>query len=339
MQILSAREAIRNHQQNDYNKWNSTKSDPKLASERLLKDIYEPFIVPEFKFNRTDNVFTIGSCFARGLENALSSEKISILSVTNEFDKYPIAGKGITRSGYMNKYNTYAIYYELLWALEHLNLKGEFFIEAGNGDYIDMHTNPTLVNSDFNTTLEKRNKLRKIFSKIKECQMLTITLGLIEVWYDTKNDVYLNMTPGPRLLKKYPERFELRVLDYNENLSVLEKAYTLLLKHNPSLNIVVTVSPIPLQTTFTSKDIVVANMKSKSTLRVVAEAWADLHDNVHYFPSYEMAILSNQNKVWIEDRRHLKGAMTQIIMEIFKKYYLNDYNNWDSQIERFRKKL
>ena len=43
MQILSAREAIRNHQQNDYNKWNSTKSDPKLASERLLKDIYEPF--------------------------------------------------------------------------------------------------------------------------------------------------------------------------------------------------------------------------------------------------------------------------------------------------------
>lgn len=339
MQILSAQEAVNNHQNNNYNKWNGTNADSKLASLRIQDDLFEPHINSEFKFSRKDNVFTVGSCFARGLESALSTEKINILSITDEFDQYPIAAKGITRSGYMNKYNTYSIYYEILWALENLNINGEYFIEKGNGEFIDMHTNPTLKVADFNTTLERRNKLRRIFKKILECQLLTITLGLIETWYDTENGVYLNMTPAPRILKKYPDRFEMRILDYNENLLVLEKIYSLLQKYNSKLNIVVTVSPIPLQTTFTNKDIIIANTISKTTLRVAAESWANLHSNVHYFPSYEMVILSNQNIIWIEDRRHIKGLMAQYIMEVFKKNYLSGYKNWSSEIERISKIL
>ena len=227
----------------------------------------------------------------------------------------------------------------MLWAFENLNRNGEYFIETGKDVFIDMHTNPTLIPTDFETTLKKRNKLKNIFLKIKDCQMLTITLGLIETWYDTKNKVYLNMTPGPRILKRYPDRFELHILDYNENLSVLEKIYSLLQKHNPKLNIIVTVSPIPLQTTFTNYDIIVANTTSKSTLRAAATDWADKHENVHYFPSYELALLSNQHKVWIEDRRHLKGAMTQYIMEIFKKYYFHGYDQWKTRMEKLKNML
>ena len=78
MKILSATDAVKNHQQNKFNKWNSTKIIPELASERLRNDVFEPFISPGFKFKQKDNVFTIGSCFARGLESALSSEKINI---------------------------------------------------------------------------------------------------------------------------------------------------------------------------------------------------------------------------------------------------------------------
>jgi len=341
IQKLSSNEAVKNYKQNNYCKWCSTgESNKYLASIRLLNDIFEPFIIPEFKFARTDKIFAIGSCFARGLENALSADKIKVLSITDEFDKYPLSREGVTRRGYMNKYNSYTIYYELLWAFENLNLKGEYFVESTGGIFVDLHTNPTLVPSNFNTTLEKRNKLRKIILKIQECRLLSITLGLIETWYDSKNGVYLNMTPSPRLLSKYPGRFELRILDFNENLANLKKIYDLLTKYcNKNLDIIITVSPIPLQATYSNKDVIVANMLSKATLRTAVDTWANMHSNVHYFPSYEIVMFSNQRIIWNQDKRHLKGVMAQYIMEVLKKNYLLDYDNWSGQMNRFKSML
>ncbi|MEA3445689.1 MAG: GSCFA domain-containing protein [Bacteroidota bacterium] len=340
MQQISSKEAIKNYQQNNYNKWCSTgKPDPSLASNRLLNDIYEPVIIPEFKFLRSDKVFTIGSCFARGLENALSADKIEVLSITDIFDKYPLLKEGSTRQGYMNKYNVYSIYYELLWAFENLNLDGKYFVEMTDNVFVDLHTNHTLVPSDFERTLEKRKNLRTLFLKIKDCRLLTITLGLTETWYDTENGVYLNMTPHPIILNKFPGRFELRILNYEENFSILEKIFKLLNKHCDGLDIVITVSPVPMQTTFTNKDVIIANMTTKSTLRTVADAWANIHSNVHYFPGYEIAMLSNQQIIWNKDRRHLKGALAQYIMEVYKKNYLSGYDNWSDKMDRFIKLL
>ena len=339
MKKYTAFDALKNHRNNKYNKWTGTGKDKALlASERLENILFEPHIVPEFEFSKNDKVFTVGSCFARGLENALLADRVKILSVSKEFDVYPLAQQGATRQGYMNKYNVYSIYYEFLWALEDNN-RGEYFIKLSDGVYYDLNTNATLFPDSYEITLERRQILNKIFKKVLECDILTITLGLIEVWFDKENNLYLNNIPHPRLLSKYPNRFEVRFLDFDENLQVLESLYKLLLKHNNNINIVVTVSPIPLQTTFSKDDVVVANMFSKSTLRAVATKWAELHENVHYFPSYEIALLSDQKLVWESDRRHLKGPVTQYIMEVFKKYYLKGYTKWQNKMITFEDKI
>jgi hypothetical protein len=86
---------------------------------------------------------------------------------------------------------------------------------------------------------------------------------------------------------------------------------------NPTCRFVVTVSPVPLHATFTGQDVVIANAYSKATLRSVAGAFCATHDDVDYFPSYEMVMFSNQAKTWGKDRRHVDSGLTTHIAQTF----------------------
>jgi hypothetical protein len=69
-------------------------------------------------------------------------------------------------------------------------------------------------------------------------------------------------------------------------------------------------------------DVVVANTYGKSLLRTVAQEWAAAHENVDYFPSYEIVQNSNRAAVWEADLRHVTGAAVQHIMDLFLRSYL-----------------
>jgi hypothetical protein len=83
---------------------------------------------------------------------------------------------------------------------------------------------------------------------------------------------------------------------------------------------VMTVSPAPLSATFTDQDIVVANAESKAVLRAAAAFTAGRED-VHYFPSYEMAAYSSPALAWRPDRVHVTGKLTRHIVKTFMRAY------------------
>jgi hypothetical protein len=121
----------------------------------------------------------------------------------------------------------------------------------------------------------------------------------------------------------YPNRYNLHVLGYEENMKNMNEIYEILQKYgHPNLHIIVTVSPVPLLATFTDRDVVVANTFSKSVLRVVAEEWAAGKANVNYFPSYEMVMNSQREVTWADDLRHVQGEVVQSIMGLLKKSYI-----------------
>jgi hypothetical protein len=147
-----------------------------------------------------------------------------------------------------------------------------------------------------------------------------ITLGLAEVWRDLKANVYVNRTP---LFKTHPDRYEFHLTGFAENWNNLEAMHALLSRYgHPDLRIVVTVSPVPLMTTFSTMDVVVANTYAKSLLRAVAQQWAAAHDNVDYFPSYEIVQNSDRSAIWEADLRHVIYEGTEHIMELFLQNYL-----------------
>ena len=63
-------------------------------------------------------------------------------------------------------------------------------------------------------------------------------------------------------------------------------------KYNPQCRLLITVSPVHIWATFRKDaDIITASCNSKSTLRAAADEFAANHDNVTYFPAYEMATI------------------------------------------------
>ncbi|MFN3669553.1 MAG: GSCFA domain-containing protein [Brevundimonas sp.] len=90
----------------------------------------------------------------------------------------------------------------------------------------------------------------------------------------------------------------------------------------PGARMVVTVSPVPLQSTFTTRDIVIANAESKATLLAAAQTFVRRHDEVDYFRSYEMVTFSNPKYARMPDRAHVRPEMVQrIVIRFMGLYY------------------
>lgn len=126
------------------------------------------------------------------------------------------------------------------------------------------------------------------------------------------------------MIDRDPTRFVFEIPSFDENLVALETLYALLRTHCPKLeHIVITVSPVALAATFSGQDIVVANMQSKTLLLAAATSWSRTHENVNYFPSFEMAYYSHPDKAWLEDRRHPSVELVSHIIDCFLRHYLN----------------
>jgi hypothetical protein len=295
---------------------------PGTAWKRITtSDLFTPQVQAGFQLDQDDKVFAIGSCFARNVEGALGRLGFTVESRTTDFDAMPVRSAEQHGSGYTNKYNAPAILNELGWALDP---ESPFPVEAlqqlPNGTYLDPHATASLARADRETTLLRRSILTDVMRKIVNCRVVIITLGLIETFYDNETGLYTNTMPYPT---STPGRFSFCVLSYDDSLAALESVHELLTATgHPEFQVVVTVSPVPLAATFTGGDIVVANTHSKACLRAVADAWAQRHDNVHYFPSYEIVMNSRRETTWHMDGTHVRREVVEHVMRVFKERYV-----------------
>jgi GSCFA family len=329
--VATAAEADKNWKQNRANRWYKKGANPDdlagdYAFQRLRKTWlphtwFTPKIEPKFKLRSKDKFYAIGSCFARGLEYALVRRQVVVESAAPEFARLQPVNEDVSGLGFTNKYNTFSILNELRWALDpDAVFPVESIVQVTKSTWSDPHTTPTLELVGFDETLKRRSLMQTVTKRIINCRALIITLGLAEVWRDLQTDVYINRTP---LFKSHPDRYEFHLTGFAENWNNLEAIHALLSRYgHPDLRIVVTVSPVPLMTTFSTMDVVVANTYAKSLLRAVAQEWAAAHDNVDYFPSYEIVQNSDRAATWEADLRHVTGGGTEHIMKLFLQSYL-----------------
>lgn len=295
---------------------------PGTAWNRLNKPFFEPHINPEFVITPDDRLFAIGSCFARGVEGALAARGFTVESITTEFDHFNVAAKASTPLGFTNRYTPESIANQLEWALDpRAEFPVDALVKAREGEWFDPHSTPVFGRGDWETTLEQRRLLTQLTRRVARCRVVVVTLGLIETWYDTVTGLYTNTTPP--LVPKFLDRFRFHVLEYRQVIDALGRIHGLIADHgHPDAQIVVTVSPVPLMATFTGKDVVTANTYSKSVLRAAAEEWTSRHQNVHYFPSYEIVVNADRGLAWEHDGRHVRTELVRHIMGTFASRYL-----------------
>ena len=336
MKHIPHRELAKSRKGNAFIKWGNfgvENTDEKLACVRLKENVFIAGGQPKFKLSKNDTFFTIGSCFARGLESILLSRKLNVASHTDGFLKWRTVNETVTPLGATNRYNTGSIVNEFRW---HINpdyqFSDELFLKIGDDLYTDPHMNPTLAPASVLELRERRAIWKTIFDRLNNVNVVIITLGLVEVWYDHYMNTVLNSAPDPRAVRADRDRFSFSKLGFKDNFDNLTEVLSLLKSICPlNFRLIITVSPVPLMRTFTAQDIVIANQYSKNCLRTVAQEFADEHENVDYFPSYEIAINSNPENTWEpSDRRHVRGDFSKEIMKQFFKMYFEDLNFDDS---------
>jgi GSCFA family protein len=153
-----------------------------------------------------------------------------------------------------------------------------------------------------------------------KCEVMILTLGLTEAWQFTPTGDFVSL---PQLARA-PGLFRRRRLSVDENLAELERLLTVYRRHRPDIRLIVSVSPVPLNKTFSRDHIVVANCFSKAVLRVVAEEFVARHPGVaYYFPAYE-AVTYGTRQAWEDDMRHVSPAAVARVMRLFQKVFLAD---------------
>lgn len=252
----------------------------------------KPFITPETR------VHAIGSCFARyfilwlaehGFNQSCSESPYNaLLRFGADFESVAVVAQ------------------QFRWAFGELEDKSPLWIDKQR--------------QIFEVTDEKRQLVR---TTLLNTDVLIVTLGLSEVWYDKTNN-----EPLWRALTEDqfdPEKHVLRIETMQGTLHWLETIERIRAKHLPHLKIIFTISPVRLSGTFRPVSPYSANNASKAILRAAVDEFLRNHTTefnhfLYYFPSYEFAIDYFLN-AFERDGRHISSTVASSIIRFFVKSY------------------
>jgi hypothetical protein len=295
-------------------------NDEHSARDRLAsgKNV-EVYSTPKFKINKGEKVYTIGSCFARNVEVLLKQHGFNLPVFSEEIDQDIYQSKPHFPHTALNKYNPHSMALEILRALGEFEPKDEGLLSFGENKWFDPQMSFTKLTNE-KLVRETRNKLNNIINQIITSDVLVLTLGLTETWFDSETGIVFNnsISAVAPYLRNSLKLFNSRPQEIYE---LLYYALSQLKKVNNNLKVVITVSPVPLTQTFLSHDVISANTYSKSSLRVAAQMLYEDLDFVDYYPSYEMVINSPRSLSWQEDRIHVtSNVVNPVIKEFVERY-------------------
>ncbi len=319
---LELEDAIALSAQNRASRW------PERTAENRLEPECWPELNPRFRLAPGSRVFTIGSCFARNVEQHLAGLGFDV--PTRRFLNENIASGKHGGDEILNKYTPPSIFQELAWTRRIMDGGGvasdadiePFLLDLGDGRVVDLQhrlTNQHGVARE--EALQQRRDLYRLFENAFDSDLVVVTLGLIECWLDRETGQYVEF--GPYLRRHNGTgRFAFRRLTFSEAYDFTRKAIDLIGANGPR-NVLITASPVPLTRTFTSDDVIVANSYSKSVLRAVAGQIAEDCPNVDYFPSFETVMLTKQTYVWVNDLAHVEGEFVGRIVSRLRERYVD----------------
>ncbi len=305
----------------------------------------KPVSMPVNRFiERNTRILTIGSCFAHELQIHLKRKGFNLLGseITNQFLWY----------------NTFSILYEFERITGEFGQTPEDCWEQ-SADKFSAETlggNPPVGSRIFQDPYRaylygnSREELWHATTVINDflrnaiatADVLVVTLGLTEVWFEPHHGRVVCGVPGKEhgnsrvresataegvgVIGGEPRdhrgQARFRFSGYEENLANMQRVVEILQSVNPACRLIVTTSPVPLTRTFSGCDHVVANAESKSILRAVAGALARKYEHVDYFPSYEMVVYSDRNLVFQEDGQHVDRDYVTQIMQQFEQHFV-----------------
>jgi GSCFA family len=244
---------------------------------------------------KTTTVTVFGSCFARNISNHLASIGFNTSDQREKNIHVSSMGEGLV--------NVHSIAQQFRWALDSWTPPSNLWYGYDA--------------EEFDSSEDVRIQTRKVFLGT---EVFILTFGLSEIWYDEiTGGVLWRAVP----MKHYDaSRHKFRVCTFLETKECISEIVRLIAQRVPEAKIVITVSPIPLITTFRPVSCITANTVSKSLIRgavdeTIRELSAENRNKVYYFPAFELINECFPNR-FVEDGRHLHPMIVPSVMRLFE---------------------
>lgn len=284
-------------------------------------DGWDPVTPPPFPIAPTDRIATAGSCFAQHLARHLREGGRELLLTETAHPLLPPAlaesfQYGVYSARYGNIYSTRQLLQ--LWLRAHGRLRPDEDVWHHEGAWFDPFR-PDIQPGGFATREELERDRRQHFDAVRrmfaQAQLLVFTLGLTEHWYARTDGAVYPVCPGVIAGRFDPSRHAFGNLTVDEMVADLRHLLAEARQRNPTLKLILTVSPVPLAATATDQHVALANAVAKASLRLAAATLAR-EPGVYYFPAYEIITAPGQD-YFAADRRSIREEGVERVMELF----------------------
>lgn len=277
----------------------------------------------DLQIARSTAITSMGSCFAREIKNVLMREGFSY--ITEEIH-HP-ASKHAS-AAWERLYNTFSMRQIFEYTFGDWKPAMRWWKAPISRKIQDPYRRIILYDSIEGGDADFENHRACSRRVLEKAEVVILTLGLTEVWEDMHDGSVICLPSGPYVNEGGDmSSYQFRVSRYQENLENLQRIHAIMAEHNPTCQIIVTVSPVHLWATFRQDcDVISASCNSKSILRAVADQFAADHKNVYYFPAFEMATIYRPlmgQSIFTEGREnfHVNEETVGFIMKQFFSYY------------------
>ena len=165
---------------------------PGKQDSRYSDNFITPGFQPKFGIDmtRVNSVFTIGSCFARYIEEVLEPMGISL--PTKRF----IAPKDEWRArpnGLLNEFNPGSISQKIISTLRKEKKSEETIFKHADSYHDLLLCGGSGVS--YERAVSRRQEIDSVYEDLINSEVVIITLGFIEAWYDNATKQWLNRMP------------------------------------------------------------------------------------------------------------------------------------------------
>lgn len=269
-----------------------------------------PQLTSPLPFNKDSLISSAGSCFAQHLGHWLIAHQYQFLQSS-------LLDSQVSSFAFGNLYTAKSLL-QWLQSPDELSSELTFTQDEVSGKLHDLLllSGPAEGFDNLDQLFDyRRAAITEAKKQLAKSNCFVFTLGLTESWEDI-NGVTYPICPGTQKGIFNPDLYHFRQFCVDEIKAQLHILRSELKLINPELNIVLTVSPVPLTATASKHHILIANTYSKSALRAAAGEISDLYDDVFYFPSYELITTTiASDPRFIENRRTVSADGVNYVMK------------------------
>ncbi|AXY73053.1 GSCFA domain-containing protein [Paraflavitalea soli] len=259
----------------------------------FMLDINIP--TPKETINYREPILLTGSCFTEHIGNSLQELKFDVLQNPHGilFDPASVASSLV--SYVQNKqYTADDLFY--------LNEVWQSWQHHGRFSHVDQQTSLQLINAS----------QQRAHEFLKTAKWLVITLGSSFSYRLVENSL-----PVANCHRAPGQWFRKHLMSIEEINTVLDNSLYQVLKFNPSLRVIFTVSPVRH-----IRDGVIDNNRSKARLIEVVHHLVNKFDRLYYFPAYELVIdVLRDYRFYDIDMVHPNYPATSFVLEHFMKHF------------------